>query len=137
MSGKEDSSSTKRSEGDKEVLVPSHYEDPYSNPFYLAPSDNSSLSVISFKLNDDNYLLWSESMEVALRTKNKLGFVLGSIQVPDITNPSYGTWDRVNGTVVCWIRNFVAEDIVPSLRNIKTFMRLGNTSSLSSVKAIL
>ncbi|CAL1381785.1 unnamed protein product [Linum trigynum] len=103
---------------EKEVPPPPRYEDPYSNPFYLAQSDNSFLPVIGFKLTDDNYLLWSESMEVALRTKNKLGFVLGTIQVPPLTDPSYGTWDRVNGTVVCWIRNSVSEDIVPSLRNI-------------------
>ncbi|CAL1355774.1 unnamed protein product [Linum trigynum] len=31
----------------------------------------------------------------------------------------YGTWDRVNGIVVCWLRNSVSDDIVPSLRNIR------------------
>ncbi|CAL1407366.1 unnamed protein product [Linum trigynum] len=106
---------------------PPCYEDLYSNPFYLAQSDNSFLSVIEFKLTNDNYLLWSESMEVALRTKNKMGFFLGMIQVPSLIDPSYGTWDRVNGTVVCWIRNSVSEDIVPSLRNIRILQKLGLT----------
>ncbi|CAL1401403.1 unnamed protein product [Linum trigynum] len=113
-----DGTSSEKDNKEKEISSP-RYEDPYANPFYLAQSDNSFLPVISFKLTDDNYLLWSESMEVALRTKNKLGFIAGTIEVPPVTDQSYGTWDRVNGTVVCWIRNFVSENIVPSLRNIK------------------
>ncbi|CAL1402876.1 unnamed protein product [Linum trigynum] len=87
MSDGEDSSVGK----DKEVPPTSRYEDPYNSHSYLAQSDNSFCHVISFKLNDYNYLLWSESMEVALRTKNKLGFVLDTIPVPDLTDPSYGT----------------------------------------------
>ncbi|CAL1404860.1 unnamed protein product [Linum trigynum] len=115
----DDESQASESNRNTQTLI-NRYEDPYSNPLYLATSDNSFLPVIGFKLNDDNYLLWSESMEVALRTKNKWGFINGTVQVPPITDPSYSTWDRCNGTVLCWIRNSVSEDIVPSLRNIRS-----------------
>ncbi|CAL1390364.1 unnamed protein product [Linum trigynum] len=59
-------------------------------------------------------------MEDALRTKNKIVFIDGSLPPPDGNNPLHSTWVRVNGTILCGIRSSVSDDILPSLMKIKT-----------------
>uniref|UniRef100_A0A2N9G749 Retrotransposon Copia-like N-terminal domain-containing protein n=1 Tax=Fagus sylvatica TaxID=28930 RepID=A0A2N9G749_FAGSY len=58
-----------------------------SSPYYLHPSDNSSLILVPEPLTGDNFHSWFRSMDMALTIKNKLGFVDGSIREPEV-NPS-------------------------------------------------
>ena len=53
-----------------------------SNPFFTHHSDNPGLILVSKPLNGDNYFGWKRAMVQALNSKNKLGFVNGSIKVP-------------------------------------------------------
>ncbi|KAF7801584.1 uncharacterized protein G2W53_040695 [Senna tora] len=48
------------------------------DPYYLHPSDTIGLQLVPNQLNQSNYMIWSRSMVIALRSKNKLGFVDGS-----------------------------------------------------------
>uniref|UniRef100_A0A2N9IWD4 Retrotransposon Copia-like N-terminal domain-containing protein n=1 Tax=Fagus sylvatica TaxID=28930 RepID=A0A2N9IWD4_FAGSY len=57
-----------------------------SSPYYLHPSDNSSLILVPEPLTSDNFHSWFRSMDMALTIKNKLGFVDGSIREPEV-NP--------------------------------------------------
>ncbi|KAI9161978.1 hypothetical protein LWI28_022558 [Acer negundo] len=73
----------------KEVAFPSTSIDPSkanisnpSNPFFTHHSDHPGLVLISKPLNGDNYSTWKRAMTLALNSKNKLGFVNGSIKAP-------------------------------------------------------
>ncbi|GJZ27923.1 ribonuclease H-like domain-containing protein [Tanacetum coccineum] len=49
-----------------------------SNPLHLHPNDSSALTVISVKLKGtENYQVWSCAMLLALKEKNKTGFIDG------------------------------------------------------------
>nr|GMD70186.1 uncharacterized protein LOC109179345 [Ipomoea batatas] len=54
-----------------------------ASPFYLHPSENPSLILVSRVLEGHNYHSWARAMEMSLLSKNKLGFVDGTIAVPD------------------------------------------------------
>ncbi|RVX14444.1 hypothetical protein CK203_017366 [Vitis vinifera] len=53
-----------------------------SNPYFTHHSDHPGLVLISKSLNGDNYSAWKRAMILALNSKNKLGFVNGSIKAP-------------------------------------------------------
>ncbi|XP_070037090.1 uncharacterized protein LOC142166277 [Nicotiana tabacum] len=60
----------------------------------------------------ENYTLWRHAMEVSLLTRNKLGFVEGTI-----TRDTYGHnfvthWDRCNTMVKSWIMHNVSRDLL-------------------------
>ena len=50
-----------------------------SHVLFLHPSDNPSNILVSELLNGENYGHWRKAMEIALISKNKLGFVLETI----------------------------------------------------------
>ncbi|PKI78573.1 hypothetical protein CRG98_001045 [Punica granatum] len=93
-------SSTDRKEGDGSVRsmeVPPVYR--------LASSDSTGTQVIGCTLNGDNYLTWSWAMLIALRARNKLAFINGSLERPDDEDPLRERWERCNSTVLAWIFN--------------------------------
>ena len=47
-----------------------------SNPLFLHANDNSSLSIVNFKLTSfRNYKMLATAMTIALKGKNKIGFI--------------------------------------------------------------
>ncbi|KAF7810456.1 retrovirus-related Pol polyprotein from transposon TNT 1-94 [Senna tora] len=88
--------------------------DPFyrKDPLYLHPSDNSGLQLVSVQLTLDNYLIWSRSMRIALKSKNKLGFVDGSCkQSEDQNYDDYLRWSLADTTVVAWMVNAMTEEL--------------------------
>ncbi|KAF5465199.1 hypothetical protein F2P56_015226 [Juglans regia] len=72
-----------------------------SNPFFLHPGDSLGIVLVTQSLNGDNYHLWSRSMHMALSTKNKLGFVHGSVLKPsNLTDPTLASWIQCNNMPV-------------------------------------
>lgn len=88
-----------------------------SNPFFTNHSDNPGLMLISKPLNGDNYSVWRRAMTMALNSKNKLGFVNGTIKPPlEETDPdSYAAWSRCNDMVHSWIINTLIPEIADSV----------------------
>ena len=78
-----------------------------SNPYFTHHSYHPGLILFSKSLNGDNYSAWKRAMVLALNSKNKLGFVNGSIKAPSKeTNPeAYATWSCCNDMVHSWIVN--------------------------------
>ncbi|PKI44510.1 hypothetical protein CRG98_035097 [Punica granatum] len=75
-------------------------------PVYgLASSDNTGARVIACTLNGDNYLTWSRAMIIALRARNKLAFIDGSLEKPGDEEPLRERWERCNSTVLAWLFN--------------------------------
>ena len=88
-----------------------------SNPYFTHHSDHPGLVLISKSLNGDNYSAWKRAMILALNSKNKLGFVNGSIKAPseEIDPEGYATWSRCNDTVHSWIVNTLNPEIADSV----------------------
>ncbi|KAG7568260.1 Retrotransposon gag domain [Arabidopsis thaliana x Arabidopsis arenosa] len=86
--------------------------DPYVNPLYLHAADNSGVNLVLDKLTgESNYHTWRRSLIKALNSKNKLGFIYGTIVRPPETHSDYGSWTRCNDMVCTWITNSVSKDI--------------------------
>ncbi|KAJ8621844.1 hypothetical protein MRB53_030373 [Persea americana] len=85
-----------------------------NNPLYIHHSDNPTAVLVSPSLTGDNYSTWVRAMRMALRAKNKLGFVTG-----DISKPSSATqipqWERCNDLVISWILRSIYTDLASSI----------------------
>ncbi|RVW95625.1 Retrovirus-related Pol polyprotein from transposon TNT 1-94 [Vitis vinifera] len=88
-----------------------------SNPYFTHHSDHPGLVLISKSLNGDNYSAWKRAMILALNSKNKLGFVNGSIKAPseEIDPEGYATWSRCNDMVHSWIVNTLNPEIADNV----------------------
>ena len=79
---------------------PVRQSDDSSSPFFLHSGDNpGNLLVSQPLLGAENFNTWSRSMIVALRAKNKLGFVTGSLQEPEF-DPMYKKWVCCNRKII-------------------------------------
>lgn len=105
----------------------SNFEDP-NNPLYLHHSDHPGVVLVSQLLTEENYSTWSRAMIMALRAKNKLGLVDGSIPKPSTSSakesqqkPSASSaeelqqWTRCNDMVKSWLLNSLSREISPSV----------------------
>ncbi|XP_016199008.1 uncharacterized protein LOC107639968 [Arachis ipaensis] len=70
---------------------------PFSDPssvFFLHHSKNPRVSIISVKLDTKNYNEWSRAILIALKSKNKLGFVDGTLTKLSVDYPNFSAWDK-------------------------------------------
>lgn len=58
-----------------------------SSPFHLQNGDLPRFILVSKVLTGDNYCYWFMSMEMALKAKNKIEFINGSIIQPPKSDP--------------------------------------------------
>ncbi|XP_074378112.1 uncharacterized protein LOC141719636 [Apium graveolens] len=66
-------------------------------------------------LNESNYNQWNRSMEIALSSKLKLGFMDGSYQKPAANSGLMVYWLRCNNMVTSWLLNSVSPEIRNSI----------------------
>ncbi|CAL1377017.1 unnamed protein product [Linum trigynum] len=82
-----------------------------TNPFYINPNESLNFTI---KLSDTtNYNMWSITVRVELKSKNKLSFIIRSIPVPNLGHESYQAWEQSN-TVVYFM---ILASLDPSLVN--------------------
>lgn len=90
--------------------------DDSANPFYLHPSDNPGSILVSQPMNGNNYNSWCRAMKMALISKNKFGFVDGSIAEPTEKDCSLSVaWTRNNNIVASWLLNSISKEIIASV----------------------
>ncbi|KAF7140894.1 hypothetical protein RHSIM_Rhsim06G0111500 [Rhododendron simsii] len=89
--------------------------DPYENPYFLHHSDSPTAVLVSPPLNGENYNLWFRAMRMALRAKNKMGFVDGTIPKPDPSSDIYSQWERVNDMICSWILHSIMPELSSSI----------------------
>ncbi|KAL5787778.1 hypothetical protein ACOSP7_004727 [Xanthoceras sorbifolium] len=75
----------------------------YHSPFYIHPSNSPGTVLISQLLNGDNYPTWRHAMRMALSTKNKMGFITGTIIKPQSPKAKIVEWERCNDMVLSWL----------------------------------
>ena len=82
--------------------------DPQSS-YYLHPSDGPVAIITSTKFDRKNYGLWNRALTMALMSKNKLGFIDGSISKPatTVTPAMKNAWNMVNSIITSWILDVI------------------------------
>lgn len=86
-----------------------------TNPYYLHPNENPSPVLVTPLLDKKNYHAWARAMKLSLISKNKLGFVDGSIGPPSTGDPLHQAWVRCNTMVLSWIQRSISDSIVRSV----------------------
>ena len=68
-----------------------------------------AVSLFLKKLNGTSYSSWSKFILHALRAKNKIGFIDGSIKPPpeDEKPGDYALWAHCNSMILSWLSNSV------------------------------
>ena len=85
------------------------------SPYHLLNSDHPGLVLVSESLDGSNYGTWIVAMTTSLEAKNKLGFVDGSIPKPELSDPYYKIWCRINSMLKSWLLNSVTNKIYTSI----------------------
>ncbi|KAL0433984.1 UNVERIFIED_CONTAM: hypothetical protein Slati_2732700 [Sesamum latifolium] len=76
--------------------------------------ENPDVILVTNVLIGTNFLSWSQSMKIALRTKMKLGFITRSNPKPPENSEEYEQWIRTDSLVISWILNTISKDIILS-----------------------
>lgn len=77
-------------------------------------------------LNGSSFLSWKRNVKRALITKNKLGFIEGTLEKPLETNKDYNRWMRCDYMIICWLVNSMNEDIGENFTSIESSEQLWN-----------
>ena len=65
-----------------------------------------------------NYMSWARFVFLALSSKNKFGFVDGSIVEPDSSSSLYNSLSRCNTTILSWLTKSLSLDLKASVMYI-------------------
>ncbi|XP_040987842.1 uncharacterized protein LOC121235564 [Juglans microcarpa x Juglans regia] len=88
-------------------------------PYRFDHGDSPSITLVADLLTTENYTTWSRAMKRALRAKNKLSFIDGTLTKPNLPDdPLIDLWNHCNDMVVSWIPN----SITPSLKSSVAFV---------------
>ncbi|KAF5932700.1 hypothetical protein HYC85_028871 [Camellia sinensis] len=69
-------------------------------PTTITDNPNPSLKITTSLFNGQNYLTWSQSLTMFLKSRVKMGYVNGRIQAPSTTDPGYGQWEITNSLIL-------------------------------------
>ena len=115
---------------DGSVIINKNDTTDYNDPLYIHPSDNSVTTITIVKLiGTENFRLWRAAMTRALKGRNKLGFVDGTITRPvlpaisvssESKNLKIQKWERANAVVCYWLLGSISESICPSHMHSET-----------------
>ncbi|GJS63974.1 retrovirus-related pol polyprotein from transposon TNT 1-94 [Tanacetum coccineum] len=99
----------------------------FQNPLFLHPSDGpGSLCVQDKLLGAQNYRSWKRSIEFALSTKRKLGFIRGTVLRSLDDAALQEQWDTCNNMVISWLMSSVSESIAKSIMFVGTAQAIWN-----------
>ncbi|MCH79625.1 hypothetical protein A2U01_0000378 [Trifolium medium] len=91
------------------------YQNDTLNPYFLHSNENPNHALVTPLLSGSNYHSWSRAMTMALKSKNKIKFINGSLPKPDDEDADSLAWDRCNTMIMSWISNSVDSDISQSI----------------------
>jgi len=84
-------------------------------PYYLHPSENPTIALVSPLLDQIKNNYWSRSVLTALSVNNKVEFVDSSLPRPVSNNRLYATWKITNNLVISWLVHSVGTSIRQSI----------------------
>ncbi|MCH79433.1 flavonol sulfotransferase-like protein [Trifolium medium] len=91
------------------------YQNDTLNPYFLHSNENPNHVLVTPILSGSNYHSWSRAMTMALKSKNKICFITGSLPKPVDEDPDSLAWDRCNIMIMSWISNSVDPEISQSI----------------------
>ncbi|XP_014499282.1 uncharacterized protein LOC106760357 [Vigna radiata var. radiata] len=92
----------------------------------IIQQDNSSFS-ITVILNDSDYPLWSQLMDMRIGARNKSRYLTGIVTKPSIDDPTYDNWVTENK----WVKSWLIDSMSPSL--MQRFIRLESAHQIWDV----
>ncbi|CAH9091924.1 unnamed protein product [Cuscuta epithymum] len=109
--------------------------------------DYSSLPT-AYKLNGQNYNLWSHSVSIFIGGKGKEEYLSIDLVQPEVKSPGYKNWKAENNMVMSWLLNSMTPEIGEQFMFYKTaseiweaardtFSNQDNTSAIFEIKGIL
>ncbi|XP_074288054.1 uncharacterized protein LOC141613213 [Silene latifolia] len=101
-----------------------HSYDYYDDPLYLSSSDQPFSHLVSPLFDGNDFLGWKQDIVMALASKNKDGFIDGSLTRPPKTDRKYHQWVRCDLMVMKWILNSLAKPIRDNLKYVKSAKEL-------------
>ncbi|XP_029147039.1 uncharacterized protein [Arachis hypogaea] len=113
--------------------------DPVS-PYFLHLGENPGSAIVTVTLVGNNFQNWERDMWRALKSKNKIKFVDGSIKRPPEDDALFEAWDHCNTHIVSWINHSLSPEITQSIMWIdsaeKLWKELGHRYSNGDVYRI-
>ena len=89
------------------------------NPLFLNCGESPSTVLVTQPLTgSENYSAWAQAMRKALFTKNKLGFIDGSLTLssPLVSTPStVQAWIRCDNMMGTWLTNLISPKLQSSI----------------------
>lgn len=86
-----------------------------ANPFFLHLSDSPGMILVNSIFNGKSYGGWRREIFIALSTKNKLGFIYGSIHEPLDSDLLHKLGNRCNDIVISWLLNSLSKEIAENV----------------------
>lgn len=92
------------------------------SPYYVDPDyqPDENLPMVILSQDEDNYFTWKNHFLGFLQSKNKTGFVDGTIVMPEPSSPLYKPWKMCNARVKCWMMSSVSESLQDYVRYADT-----------------
>ena len=85
---------------------------------------DDSVFPIRIILDETNYSLWSQLMEMRIGARNKAGYLTGEMKKPEYGDPNLGAWITENQRVKSWL----IDSMSPSL--MQRFIRLSTAKEI-------
>ena len=108
----------------------SSQDSPMDDPLFLHHAKNPSLVLVTQPLiGGENYATWAHAVRKALLSKNKLGFINGTLTLssPLVSTPSnVQAWIRCDNMVGTWLTNSISPKLQASLIYEDTVLEIWN-----------
>ena len=86
-----------------------------------------NLKITTIPFNGQNYLKWSQAVELYLKARGKMGHLDGRVTAPSTTDPGYDKWEIENSVIISWLINSMVPEIGESFYRIKTAKAIWDT----------
>ncbi|XP_028069354.1 uncharacterized protein LOC114271885 [Camellia sinensis] len=86
----------------------------------MTENPNPSLKITTSLFNGQNYLAWSQSLTIFLKSQGKMGYVDGRIQAPSTTDSGYDQWEITNSLIMGWLIHSMVLEISEGYLSMET-----------------
>jgi hypothetical protein len=98
-----------------------------SNPIII--QQETSGFPVSVILNETNYTLWSQMMEMRIGARNKVGYLTGAVAKPALNDPNYDIWITENHRVKSWLIESMSPHLMQRLIRLVTVREIWEAAS--------
>ena len=93
----------------------------------VVSSLDPNLKITTVPFNGQNYLKWSQAVELYVKARGKMGHLDGRVKAPSTTDPEYDKWEIENFVLMSWLINSMVPEIGESFYRLKTAKAIWDT----------